>query len=68
MINSASIIDIFMIDLFEKKREYLFKGKNELGLYVLKFKIIFGGGGGETTFCDVKRVITCHVDKRRNRG
>lgn len=52
-----------MIDLFEKKREYLFKGKNELGLYVLKFKIIFGGGGGgETTFCDVKRVITCHVD------
>lgn len=58
-----------MIDLFEKKREYLFKGKNEL--YVLKFKIIFGGGGdggGETTFCDVKRVITCHVDKRRNRG
>lgn len=54
-----------MIDLFEKKREYLFKGKNEL--YVLKFKIILGGGG-ETTFCDVKRVITCHVDKRRNRG
>lgn len=66
MINSASIIDIFMINLFEKKREYLFKGKNEL--YVLKFKIIFGGEGGETTFCDVKRVITCHVDKRRNRG
>lgn len=55
-----------MIDLFEKKREYLFKGKNELN--VLKFKIIFGEEGGETTFCDVKRVITCHVDKRRNRG
>lgn len=55
-----------MIDLFEKKLEYLFKGKNELN--VLKFKIIFGGEGGETTFCDVKRVITCHVDNRRNRG
>lgn len=43
-----------MIDLFEKKCEYLFKGKNELGLYVLKFKIIFRGGGGEIIFCDVK--------------
>lgn len=48
LINSASIIDIFMIDLFEKKREYLFKGKNEL--YVLKFKIILEGGGGKPHF------------------
>lgn len=39
-----------MIDLFEKKCEYLFKGKNELGLYVLKFKIIFRGGGVKLYF------------------
>lgn len=65
MINSVFIIDIFMIDLFEKKCEYLFKGKNEL--YVLKFKIILGGGG-EIIFCDVKWVIICYVDKRWNWG